>query len=60
MKSLDAIRPETVHTDPQGEKLPASPFEMDLDACPRCGEPVETIVWGQTNCPYCGLHFECC
>ncbi len=32
----------------------------DLDACPRCGEPIEDLVWGQTNCPRCGLHFECC
>ncbi|HLE13563.1 MAG TPA: hypothetical protein VI776_02360 [Anaerolineales bacterium] len=32
----------------------------DLDACPRCGEPIALIVWGQTNCPRCGLHFECC
>jgi hypothetical protein len=32
----------------------------DLEACPRCGEPVEVIIWGQTNCSRCGLHFECC
>jgi len=32
----------------------------DLEACPRCGETVDMIVWGQTNCPRCGLHFECC
>jgi uncharacterized Zn finger protein (UPF0148 family) len=33
---------------------------VDLVACPRCGEPIEELVWGQTNCPRCGLHFECC
>jgi hypothetical protein len=32
----------------------------DLDYCPRCGQKMEAIVWGQTNCPRCGLHFECC
>lgn len=32
----------------------------DLEACPRCGEPIDRIVWGLTNCPRCGLHFECC
>jgi hypothetical protein len=32
----------------------------DLDACPRCGCFIGTIIWGQTNCPNCGLHFECC
>ncbi len=34
--------------------------KTDLEACPRCGEPVAEIIWGQTNCPRCGLHFECC
>jgi uncharacterized protein (UPF0212 family) len=33
---------------------------LDLEACPRCGEHLDQIVWGQTNCPNCGLHFECC
>jgi hypothetical protein len=32
----------------------------DLEACPRCGKFIGTIIWGQTNCPNCGLHFECC
>jgi diamine N-acetyltransferase len=32
----------------------------DLHACPRCGETVGEIRWGQTDCPRCGLHFECC
>jgi len=43
--------------EPQ-EKSPRPP--TDLEACPRCGESIDTIVWGQTNCPRCGLHFECC
>jgi uncharacterized protein (UPF0212 family) len=60
MKNQDAIGAAKVGTFPQGEKPISSPAEMDLDACPRCGEPVETIIWGQTNCPRCGLHFECC
>jgi uncharacterized protein (UPF0212 family) len=33
---------------------------VDLENCPRCGEQIETIIWGITNCPRCGLHFECC
>ncbi len=42
--------------------LPANSSELpsDLDACPRCGEPLDEIRWGRTNCPRCGLHFECC
>ena len=40
----------------------------DLEACPRGGEPIPEIRWGQTNCPRCEthcmphgeLHFECC
>ena len=60
MKSLDAIGSETAPTASQGEDLPALPAKMDLDTCPRCDEPVEAIIWGQTNCPCCGLHFECC
>jgi hypothetical protein len=43
---------DSEHDDP--------PLPPDLEACPRCGEPVEVIIWGQTNCPTCGLHFECC
>jgi hypothetical protein len=40
---------------------PEEPYpDRELDACPRCGERIATIVWGQTNCPRCGLHFECC
>lgn len=33
---------------------------QDLDFCPRCGQKIEQIIWGKTNCPRCGLHFECC
>lgn len=33
---------------------------QDLERCPRCGFVVKEIRWGQTNCPNCGLHFECC
>jgi hypothetical protein len=36
------------------------PIPYDLDACPRCGYRLEAILWGWTNCPECGLHFECC
>jgi hypothetical protein len=32
----------------------------DLDTCPRCGSFIGKIIWGHTNCPVCGLHFECC
>ena len=32
----------------------------DLDSCPRCGHLIDEIIWGQTNCDNCGLHFECC
>jgi ribosomal protein S27AE len=32
----------------------------DLDYCPRCGQPIDEIIWGLTDCPRCGLHFECC
>lgn len=32
----------------------------ELTRCPRCGLPLQEIVWGRTNCPNCGLHFECC
>jgi uncharacterized protein (UPF0212 family) len=44
---------------PPVEPLTPSP-PPDLDACPRCGQPIDEIIWGQTNCPNCGLHFECC
>jgi hypothetical protein len=44
------------------EKDLANPGKVpvDLDACPRCGELLDTIRWGQTNCSRRGLHFECC
>ena len=37
-----------------------APPPRDLVACPRCGSFIGTIIWGKTNCPKCGLHFECC
>ena len=33
---------------------------QDLESCPRCGLKITEILWGKTNCPNCGLHFECC
>jgi uncharacterized protein (UPF0212 family) len=42
------------------EELSEVDSSGDLDQCPRCGEQIETILWGTTNCPRCGLHFECC
>jgi hypothetical protein len=30
------------------------------ETCPRCGTKIEEVIWGKTNCPNCGLHFECC
>jgi hypothetical protein len=45
---------------PQGDKPTEVSAETDLDACPRCGEPVEAIIWGQTNCSRCRLYFEYC
>lgn len=30
------------------------------EECPRCGAIVEKVLWGHTNCPTCGLHWECC
>lgn len=36
------------------------PVPQNLDDCPRCGEKIEEIIWGMTNCPRCSLHFECC
>jgi ribosomal protein S27AE len=33
---------------------------QDLERCPRCGELIADLIWGKTNCPRCGLHFECC
>jgi hypothetical protein len=47
--------PENPENNP-GEKTPPK----DLDTCPRCGSFVGKIIWGHTNCPSCGLHFECC
>jgi len=41
-------------------EAPDEPPPVDLEACPRCGERIEVVIWGQTNCPRCGLHFECC
>jgi hypothetical protein len=42
-------------------KFPDDPNPpRDLDACPRCGLEIDEIIWGKTNCPGCGLHFECC
>ncbi len=41
-----------------GLELPAPP--RDLEFCPRCGVGMDEILWGNTNCPNCGLHFECC
>lgn len=47
--------PENHDNEEAQPELPA-----DLEACPRCGRFIGTIIWGQTNCPNCGLHFECC
>ena len=44
---------------PDNDETRATP-PKDLDTCPRCGCFIGTIIWGQTNCPNCGLHFECC
>ncbi len=41
----------------QGQRVDPS---LDLQECPRCWLRIERIVWGRTNCPGCGLHFECC
>ena len=41
------------------QKEPAK-LQNDLERCPRCGLQIENIVWGRTDCPNCGLHFECC
>jgi DNA-directed RNA polymerase subunit RPC12/RpoP len=44
--------------------LPENPnqndYPDDLKECPRCGQKIDDILWGQTNCPRCGFHFECC
>ena len=45
----EQVRKAEEHAEPQ-----------DLERCPRCGFVVEEIRWGQTDCPNCGLHFECC
>jgi hypothetical protein len=53
-------------SDPQPGPVPASPpaakaaLPDDLERCPRCGLKIEKILWGKTDCPNCGLHFECC
>jgi len=54
--------------EPKRKTRPAEPDEPekkerlqnDLERCPRCGLPIENIMWGKTDCPNCGLHFECC
>ena len=51
----------TSETDPQDQNEDqADRITSDLDFCLRCGQPIEEIIWGITNCPRCGLHFECC
>jgi transposase len=49
---------ETPENPENGETREVPP--KDLETCPRCGSFVGKIIWGQTNCPNCGLHFECC
>lgn len=44
--------------NPDNTPQPQPPGSLDF--CPRCGEKIAEIIWGQTNCPSCGLHFECC
>jgi uncharacterized protein (UPF0212 family) len=41
-------------------KIYKNEFPNDLEECPRCWYVIENIIWGQTNCPNCHLHFECC
>jgi len=60
MKHQVDIGSATLPVNPRGDQPTEAPAKTDLDACPRCGEPVGVIIWGQTNCPRCGLHFECC
>jgi hypothetical protein len=52
-QSSDSTHATSVHT------LSDDPLR-DLEACPRCGFLIQQILWGRTNCPNCGLHFECC
>jgi hypothetical protein len=51
---IDDSEPEAIET------LDTEDSNQDLEACPRCGQKIEKIIWGQTNCPRCGLHFEWC
>ncbi len=53
------VPPKDHPEEPETDDTRATPLQ-DIDACPRCGSFVGTIIWGQTNCPNCGLHFECC
>ena len=57
--------------EPEQKRLKegAPPPPGDLEACPRCGEPVAVIQCGHTNCPpgvshygshygsHCGSHY---
>lgn len=43
-----------------GSILESENKKSELNACPRCGMVINSILWGNTNCPNCGLHFECC
>lgn len=54
-----------MHSRPENEENSTPKEEQaqeldDLERCPRCGFRIATIRWGQTDCPNCGLHFECC
>jgi hypothetical protein len=52
---------EMTNPDPESIERPETETTPgDLDFCPRCGQKIEEIIWGNTNCPRCGLHFECC
>ncbi len=57
------MEPKTEPKPPKEPEIPAQesmPLPGDLERCPRCGFEIENILWGKTNCPNCGLHFECC
>jgi hypothetical protein len=54
-----ANQPDEIPENPDTQVTRPEP-PGDLEACPRCGKFIGTIIWGQTNCPNCGLHFECC
>lgn len=52
---------EMTNPDPESIERPETEAAPgDLDFCPRCGQKIAEIIWGSTNCPRCGLHFECC